>query len=89
MSRFLFHPTKRELLYAKPRGAEIPASAYRLNDPPIFFEAERSTSPLLIALLIVFIVIFVLALLYLFWLWFIRDPDESATSIFDIFRFNQ
>ena len=83
MSRFAYNPITRELVNVNPRAAVIPDSAFALNDPPIIARRRKSTSPLLIGLMITFIIILILAVIYVFWLWFIREEGESPIAVFD------
>lgn len=83
MSRFVFNPITNELEYSKPRGVEIPKSAFKLNaDPDIIILPRARRSPLLIVLIVILLIIFILLLMYLVWLWFIKTPNQSPTDVF-------
>lgn len=86
MSRFVYNPITRELINANPRGAIIPASAYAKDTKIIITKRTKSTSPFLKALVIIFIILLILGILYLVWLWFIREEGQSPTDIFLIFK---
>ena len=82
MSVMVYDPISKELIYTKPRGVEIPASAYDLNSPTIVENPPKSTSPLLIAIMVIIILFFILVLIYLTWLIFIRNSTDTPASYF-------
>lgn len=83
MSRYVFNPITNELEYSKPRGVEIPDSAFRLNaEPNIVVLPRARKSPMLIVLIVVLIIIFILLMIYLTWLLFVKTSDQSPTAIF-------
>lgn len=82
MSHFVFNPITREYKNANPRDVQIPGNAYNLNAPPVLAIPPKRTSPVLVAIMITVIILLILALIYLFWVIFIKAEDESPTSIF-------
>ena len=56
---FKFDPISRRLVNSSPREVSVPQSAYNINEPSIIVNPPKSTSPLLIALLVVFIIILI------------------------------
>jgi hypothetical protein len=79
---FKFDPLSRKLVQSKPRDVSIPYNAYDSNESPIIFERPKSTSPFLIALMVVFILILIFLLIYLTWLIFIKKSTDTPLTFF-------
>jgi len=79
---FVYDPITKELKYTKPRGVEIPESAYQTEEPPIIVKSPKSTSPLLVVLLVIFILILIFTLIYLVWIVFIKKSTDTPLSFF-------
>lgn len=85
MSRLVFDPQTRELISGKPRGVEIPESAFQLNGELLPPKPRSQTSPVLIAIMVTLIILLLLGIFYLIWLWFIKTSDEGPAAIFSFF----
>jgi hypothetical protein len=79
---FKFDPISRRLVRSKPRDVSVPPSAFDLNEPPIYLQRPKSTSPFLVALMVVLILILILVLVYLIWVVFIKTSTDTPLSIF-------
>ncbi len=85
MSRFVFNPNTKELEYAIPTGAEIPESAFAMNQERTYVQESTRTSPILVALIVTLIVLLILAAAYLVWFMFIKTSDQTPLDIFSWF----
>lgn len=81
-SVLVFDPITQKTIYGKPQNVELPISYAEIKKPYIINPPPKSTSPWLIAFLIVFLVLLIILIIYFIWLLFIKSSNDNPASFF-------